>query len=63
MTDASRNVHPPDGEPRDTASATPIYDALVDQWRTQEREIPRPPDPAEARSRADREPRDLFRRA
>ncbi len=43
-----------------TVSPTPIYDALVQQWHAQRREIPRPPLTCPGLLRVD--PQDLFRR-
>ncbi|WP_150477146.1 hypothetical protein [Streptomyces alboniger] len=67
MSDVRRNVLPTrpgeaaaapgDGVP---GSSTPIYDALVRQWRAQCREVPRPPTTGGDWVRAD--PQDLFRR-
>lgn len=42
------------------ASSTPIYDALVHQWRAQHREVPRPPASRQGWVRVD--PQDLFHR-
>ncbi|MGW6140207.1 hypothetical protein ACWFRM_33990 [Streptomyces sp. NPDC055144] len=42
------------------ASPTPIYDALVHQWRALQREVPRPPTARQGWVRVD--PQDLFHR-
>ncbi|MEU5578692.1 hypothetical protein [Streptomyces huasconensis] len=69
MNDVRRNVLPA-GQGRtvtatfvdasSTVSPTPIYDALVQQWHAQRREIPRPPLTCPGLLRVD--PQDLFRR-
>jgi hypothetical protein len=67
MSDAGNGVPPPRPPRAETRaggggapSQTPLYDALVREWREEDREVPRTPAPRSRWERVD--PQDLFHR-